>query len=176
MVVVGPEDQIGILFLLVGHAVVQRLEDRCELSYTVGMRVCGLTVGLEIIHGVHAVHLTHASRSKRVHRVRVVAHDLRDLLPERFLRLSDLKPAVKAVDARVNRLVGCRGHHMCWCGTLRGRRGACRARERRYREKEPRCDCRCTSWRKGGSVRFHGGLRGNLVGARQRFSVVADEL
>ncbi|MCC8403362.1 hypothetical protein LJ655_15935 [Paraburkholderia sp. MMS20-SJTN17] len=81
------------------------LEHRRQFSDALGMRVGGLTVGLEIIHGAHVVHLTHASFSRRVHRILIVAHDLRDLLPERFLRLDDLKPAVKTVDARANRLV-----------------------------------------------------------------------
>jgi hypothetical protein len=83
----------------------ERLEHRRQFSDAFGVRVGGLTVGLEIIRGAHVVRLTHASFSRRVHRILMVAHDLRDLLPERFLRLGDLKPAVKTVDARVNRLV-----------------------------------------------------------------------
>lgn len=45
----GPEDQVGILFLDVRHAVVQILEDG-----TIGMRVGDLAIGLRVAHSGYA--------------------------------------------------------------------------------------------------------------------------
>jgi len=147
---VSPEDQIGILLLGVGHAVVQRLKRGSEFFDAVRMGVGDLAIGLEIVDGAHAVGMTGSSLSERVHRARIVAHDLRDLVPKFFLRRGDLKPVVKVIDARIDLVVGRNGLRACRCLSLHGGGSARRIGECRYREKNRYRERRCSSrsgWR-----------------------------
>jgi hypothetical protein len=147
---VSLENQISILLLNVGHAVVQCLKRGSELSDAFRMGIGDLAIGLEIVDSAHAAGVTGPRLSERVHRARIVTHDLRDLLPKFFLRRGDLKPRAKSTDARIDLVMGRNGHHACARLSLGGRGSARRIGERRYREKKRYRERRCSSrlgWR-----------------------------
>jgi hypothetical protein len=164
---VSLENQIGIFLLNVGHAVVQCLKRGREFSDAIRMGIGDLAIGLEIVDSAHTVGVTGPRLPERVHRARIVAHDLRNLLPKFFLRRGDLKPRMKSTDARIDLVMGRNGHHACTWLSLSGRGSARRIGERRHREKNAIASAGAVRGWDGGLTSLMFGLQRSSIDSRR---------
>lgn len=88
------EDLVCDLFLLVGHALVERLKWRDQLANLIGMRRTELCVPAKPVERVHSAALSPFLKQS-LHRLSVASHHLGIRLELRFLLSSDVKSLVK---------------------------------------------------------------------------------
>ena len=81
MMTAKAEQGIRILFLVVRHAGIERLEDRNEILEPIRMGLGDFAIGFEILDSGHGLGFFYPGLVKGLHRFGIVPHHLGDLIP-----------------------------------------------------------------------------------------------